>query len=208
MRISKVVPTLILGGIATVAIGAFVPGAAMAQDANSEMASPTTANSADESNPALSALLNKANAINYEEIQMGKTAADKAGDNQALLTMAKTMRDDHQANEDAVSALARAKNVKIEGTPGSISDKLKRMDNLNGAQFNHAFLSDAVQDHTRALRFFETERGKFRADPDVSLYINQTIPVIRAHLEMARSMQKDLGTTNTENPANNKHASR
>ena len=30
-----------------------------------------------------SALLNKANVINYEEIQMAKTAKSKAGDNQA-----------------------------------------------------------------------------------------------------------------------------
>src|SRR5215472_6716788 len=63
----------------------------------------------------VSALLNKANAINYEEVQAAKTATSKAGDNQALLTFAATVKGDHEANEDAVSALARQKNVKLEG---------------------------------------------------------------------------------------------
>ena len=43
-------------------------------------------------NASVSRLLNKANSINYEEIEMAKLASDKAGDNQALLTFAKTMQ--------------------------------------------------------------------------------------------------------------------
>jgi putative membrane protein len=190
MRLRKAVPGMILGGIATIAIGAFVPGNAGAQEAG------------------VSHLLNKANAINYEEIEMAKLAKDRAGDNQALLTLAKTMQDDHQANEDAVTALSRAKNVKIEGTPASIDQRYKEMDNLKGGQFNQAFLNDAVEGHSKALRFFEDEKGRFGSDPDVKLYVEETIPVIRAHLEMARSMRAALGHNSTENPENNKSASR
>jgi predicted outer membrane protein len=98
---------------------------------------------------------------------MAKLAKDRAGDNQAMLTLAKTMQDDHQANEDAVAALSRQKNVIIEGTPASIDEKYKHMENLKGAQFNEAFLKDAVADHSKALRFFENEKGQFRSDPDV-----------------------------------------
>jgi putative membrane protein len=192
MRFTETVSGLILGGIATVAIGAFVPGAAMAQ----------------ESSAGVFRLLNKANTINYEEIEMGKLAHDRAGDNQALLTLAKTIQDDHQANEDAVTALSRAKNVKIEGTPASVDQKYKDMENLKGAQFNEAFLTDAVEGHTKALAFFEGEKGKFRSDPDVHLYVEETIPVIRAHLEMARSMKAELGHNSPQNPENNKSASR
>ena len=172
MQLIKVIPSLILGGIATVAVGAFVPGSAMAQE-----------------HAGVSRLLNKANAINYEEIEMAKLASDKAGDNQALLTFAKTCKGDHQANEDAVTALSRAKNVKIEGTPASIDEHEKQMENLSGGAFNEAFLTEAVQGHAKALQFFESEKGKFRSDPDVYLYVEETIPVVRAHLEMARAMK-------------------
>lgn len=192
MQLIKVIPSLILGGIATVAVGAFVPGSAIAQEPDS----------------GVSRLLNKANAMNYEEIEMAKLARDKAGDNQALLTFAKTVQGDHQANEDAVTALSREKNVKINGTPGWIDQQEKRFENLNGGAFNEAFLNDAIEDHSKALHFFEDEKGKFRSDPDVYLYVQETIPVIRAHLEMARNMKQELGRNSRENPENNKSASR
>ena len=48
-------------------------------------------------------LLNKANQMNYEEIETAKLAHEKAGDNQALLTYADTIKGDHEANEESVS---------------------------------------------------------------------------------------------------------
>jgi putative membrane protein len=191
MHHCKRISTFILGGIATVAVGAF-PATVRAQ-----ATAPTA---------GVAGLLNKANAINYEEIEMAKMAKDKAGDNQALLTYAKTMQDDHQANEDALTALSRQKNVKIEGTPGSIDEKRKNMGNLSGGQFNEAFLNDAIAGHTEALHYFEGERAKFKADPDVNLYVEETIPIVRAHLEMARAMKRHLGEASRQNPENNKHA--
>ena len=62
-----------------------------------------------------SVLLNKANVINYEEIQMAKTAKSKAGDNQSLTTFAETLEADHKANEEALTALSRQKGVRIGG---------------------------------------------------------------------------------------------
>src|SRR5215469_14787468 len=159
MRLNKILPGAIFGGIATIALGMAIPGGAMAQTDN-----------------GVSRLLNKANAINYEEVEMAKLAKDKAGDNQALMTLAKTMQGDHQANEDAVTALSRQKNVKIEGTPAAIDTREKHFENLNGGAFNEAFLSEAVEGHSKALRFFESEKGKFHGDPDVNLYLAETIP--------------------------------
>jgi putative membrane protein len=192
MQLIRVMPAMVFGGLAILAVGAFAPGNAFAQ----------------EPNPAVAKLLNKANAMNYEEVEMAKLAKDKAGDNQALATYAETLRGDHMANEDAVTALSRQKDIKIEGTPASIDAKEKQMDNLNGAQFDQAFLNDAIEGHSKALQFFEAERAKFRSDPDVYLYVEETIPVLRAHLEMARNMRQELGHMSRENPENNKSASR
>ena len=190
MCYSKQLVRLTILGIALITIGVLMPNSASAQDAA----------------PAgVSGLLNKANAINYEEIEMAKMANSKAGDNQTMMTFAKTMEDDHQANEDAVTALSKQKNVKIEGTPASIEEKKKQLDNLNGGQFDEAFLKDAIEGHTAALAYFQGERAKFKGDPDVYLYIQETIPVVRAHLEMARAIQHSLGRNSTENPENNKH---
>ena len=149
------------------------------------------------------ALLNKANAINYEEIEMAKTAKDKAGDNQGLITFAATVEADHKANEDALTALARQKGIKIDGTPAQAGAKIKAMDDLNGGAFNEAFLNAEITDHEKAIALFERARTEAAGDPDMALYIGQTIPVMKAHLAMAKDLQSHLGKSSPENPANN-----
>jgi putative membrane protein len=129
--------------------------------------------------------------MNYEEIELAKLARDKAGDNQALKTFAQTLESDHKANEDSVTTLSRQENVTLSGTPASIDLKYKRMESLNGADFNRAFLEDAVKDHSEALAFFEADKTKVRNDPDVYHYVEETIPVLRAHLQMARALEQD-----------------
>ena len=59
----------------------------------------------------LASLFNQANQMNNEEQDMAKELKSKAGDNQALATMADTMRDDHKDNQVALEALASDKHV-------------------------------------------------------------------------------------------------
>jgi putative membrane protein len=148
-------------------------------------------------------LLNKANQMNYEEIETAKLAHEKAGDNQALLTYADTIKGDHEANEESVSALSRQKSVKLEGTDSTKVDK-SPMRELKGGAFNEAYLADQVHGHEEALREFEAARGQFKGDPDMELYVQQTVPVLQAHLKMAENLKRHIGAGSTENPANNK----
>ena len=148
-------------------------------------------------------LLNKANQINYEEIETAKMAHEKAGDNQALMTYADTIKGDHEANEESVSALSRQKSVKLEGTNSQKVDKSPLKD-LKGGAFNEAYLSDQVMGHKEALSAFENARGQFKGDPDMDLYVEQTVPVLQAHLKMAQNLKKHISEASTENPANNK----
>jgi predicted outer membrane protein len=168
---SPLMPTLILSGLTFIGSG-FIADSAVAVETES----------------GVSTLLNKANAMNYEEIELAKLARDKAGDNQAMTTFAKTLECDHKANEDAVTALSREKDIALSGTPASIEVKYKRMKSLNGTDFDRAFLSDAIKDHSEALAFFESDERQFRNDPSVYRYVQETIPVLRSHHQMARNM--------------------
>ena len=148
-------------------------------------------------------LLNKANQMNYEEIETAKLAHDKAGDNQALMTYADTIKRDHGANEESVTALSRQKSVKLEGTDSTKVDKSPLRD-LKGGAFNEAYIAEQVQDHQEALREFQSARGQFKGDKDMELYVQQTVPVLQAHLKMAENLKKEISKGSTENPANNK----
>ena len=151
--------------------------------------------------------LSKASQINYEEQETAKMARSKAGDNQALLTYAEIIRGDHKANEEAVSALSRQKNIKLE-SPGYHKGEKNTLSNLKGAAFDQAYLEEQVTGHQEALETFKTAENTYKSDPDVELYIQQTIPMLEAHLKMAENLKSHLSTASTENPANNKSETR
>ncbi len=151
----------------------------------------------------LGTLLNNANQMNYEEVATAKIAKDKAGDNQAMLTYAETIRGDHEANEEAVSALSRQRNVKLEGTDASKGEKSKLKD-LNGGDFNAAYLDDQIAGHKAALSTFKAAERGFKGDPNVEIYIQQTLPILQAHLSMAQNLKYHLSTDSDQKSSNNK----
>lgn len=149
-------------------------------------------------------LLNRANRMNQEEEHMMGLARDKAGSNQALKTLAATINDDHKANESALEALARQENVKLQNNNSGDNATYNRLNNLNGAAFNEAFLNSQIKDHEQALRLFK-EAQRQPQSRAMNTYISQTIPVLRAHLQMSRNLKEDmLAMGSPENPANNK----
>src|SRR3984957_15765335 len=156
--------------------------------------------------PSAAALLNKANQMNNQEEDNAKELRSKAGDNQALVTMADTLTQDHKSNQAAVEALAKQKNISLDSYKPNKTEEA-RLDNLKGAEFNDAFLKMDVQDHKDALVTFKEARATLGSDPDVKVYIDQTIPVLESHLKMAENLRHDnkvMGSS--ENPENNKSA--
>jgi putative membrane protein len=153
-------------------------------------------------NPAT--LFNQANQMNNEEQDMAKELKSKAGDNQALITMADTIQEDHKANQAALEALASQKKVTLKSYEKNKAAQ-DQLDNLKGAQFNQSFLKMDIRDHEKALASFRRARREFSGDPDVLVYIDETIPVLEAHLKMAQNLHRDdkmLGSK--ENAATNK----
>ncbi len=152
----------------------------------------------------LASFFNQANQMNNEEQDMAKELKSKAGDNQTLVTMADTMRDDHKDNQTALEALASQKNVTLKSYEKNKAAE-DQLDNLKGAQFNEAFLNMDIRDHEKALATFRRAKRELSSDPEVRVYVDQTIPVLEAHLKMAQNLHRDdkiLGSR--ENADNNK----
>ncbi|MGH7913233.1 MAG: DUF4142 domain-containing protein [Candidatus Binataceae bacterium] len=152
----------------------------------------------------LGSLLNQANQMNNEEQDMAKELKSKAGDNQALITMAETMSGDHKANQSALEALASQKNITLKSYEKNKAAQ-DQLDNLKGAEFNKAFLSMDIRDHEKALALFRKAKSEFASDPNARVYIDQTIPVLEAHLKMAQNLHRDDKTLGShENSTSNK----
>ncbi len=152
----------------------------------------------------LNSLLNQANQMNNEEQDMASELKSKAGDNQTLITMAETIKEDHKANQSALETLASQKNINLNSYKKNKTVQ-NELDNLNGAKFNQAFLTMDIRDHEKALESFRKARSEFAHDPDVRVYVDQTIPVLEAHLKMAENLHRDdQASGSREKPANNK----
>src|ERR1700692_1414104 len=82
--------------------------------------------------PNLASLLGQANQMNNEEQDMAKELRSKAGDNQALITMADTIQEDHKANQAALEALASQKKVTLKSYEKNKAAQ-DQLDNLKGA---------------------------------------------------------------------------
>lgn len=148
-------------------------------------------------------LLNGANQMNNEQQDAATMLREKAGDNQAMITMADTMTGDFKANQGAVKALADSRKITLDAYKKDTAAS-DAMGKLNGAKFNSAFFAKSVRDQKGAIEAFKTARHNFRNDRDMQLYIDQTLPILKANLAMTENLQHHSALGSSENPANNR----
>ena len=148
-------------------------------------------------------MLNGANQMNSEQQDAAAMLRGKAGDNQAMITMADTMSGNAKANQEAVKALADSRKITLKAytKDTAASDEMSK---LNGAKFNSAFFAKSVRDQKGAIEAFKTARRGFRNDRDIQLYIDQTLPTLKANLAMTENLQHHSALGSTQNPANNR----
>jgi len=75
---------------------------------------------------------------------------------------------------------------------GKHHEMLTKLRNESGAQFDKDFVTMAIKDHKKDIAEFEKCRNDV-TDADVKAFIDQTLPTLRNHLQMARSAAKSVG---------------
>jgi predicted outer membrane protein len=148
-------------------------------------------------------MLNGANQMNNEQLDAATMLRGKAGENQAMITMADTITGDYKANQEAVKALAVSRKITLNRCKEDTAAN-DEMSKLNGAKFNSSFFAKSVRDQKGAIEAYRTARRSFRNDRDMQLYIDQTLPILKANLAMTENLQHHSALGNSENPANNR----
>jgi putative membrane protein len=121
--------------------------------------------------------------------QLSQMAVDRS-DNPRVKELGAMIVTTQDETAEKLKKLAAAKNVAL---PADISNKeQKRKDDLmkkKGIEFDRTYVDITVNDYNRDIRDFG-KAAKYATDPDVRSFASSSLPLLYAHLDSARNLQK------------------
>jgi putative membrane protein len=121
------------------------------------------------------------------EIQMGKTALGKSG-NDKVKALAQRIVDDHTKADEALKTLAESKKVSFPSDPAQDAQKENdKLQAMKPAGFDQAWAKAMIKDHQDAIKLFTAE-GKDTKDTDIQQFVKTNLPTLKSHLEAAQKL--------------------
>lgn len=125
------------------------------------------------------------------EVELARTATTKAS-SPAVKRFAQKLVEDHSKANQQLESLPQGREVLQSLTiPQEKQSTVEHLSKLSGKEFDRTFVEHAVEDHEKAVARFQ-EAANSAQDPEVKQFAAQTLPVLRRHLEMAKSLQTQL----------------
>ena len=101
---------------------------------------------------------------------------------------AKMLVEHHSASNAELKKLADMKGVKYEDALSvRHSSAVDKFDKYDGKEFDKDFLDQMIKDHEKVIKDFE-DTSKDAKDSDVKKTIDKMLPVLRGHLDKAKSL--------------------
>jgi putative membrane protein len=122
------------------------------------------------------------------EVELGKVA-EKNGQRDDVKSFGGHMIKDHGKAGENLKSVASKMNVSV---PDKVSSKhqatIDKMSKMSGPAFDNAYIKAMVEDHEKDIAEFEKARGQV-SNEDLKKFIDETVPVMKEHLEMVKKMQ-------------------
>jgi putative membrane protein len=132
------------------------------------------------------------------KVAKGKLAAQK-GAHEGVKQFGQKMIDDYSKVNDELKSIAGAKNITLPGeTPQSpMHATLAKLEKLEGAAFDRAYVEDQIRDHEKTIALFERE-AKTGKDAELKAFAEKTLPTLKEHLTMTQDLKTKVakGATN------------
>jgi len=125
------------------------------------------------------------------EVQLGKLAQEKAGD-EKVKQFGKRMEQDHSKANDELKKIATDKGVQLStDLDKKHKTKVDKLTKLSGADFDKQYMNDMVSDHKEDIKKFQrvADKGK---DAELKQFASQTLPTLKEHLQLAESTAKQV----------------
>lgn len=125
------------------------------------------------------------------EVQLGTLAAQNAA-SPRVKEFGQMMVKDHTAANTEMMAMAEKKNISLPAAPGE--DHQHHIDGLKdkkGVEFDKDYMSMMVKDHEEDIENFE-KASQNAKDAELKAFATKTLPILKQHLEMAKSINEGL----------------
>lgn len=139
-------------------------------------------------NTAEQEFVTKAAQADRAEVELGRMALQKSN-NPEIKQFAQRMIDDHSQNQQQVDSLAAKLSINKQGLSAEQQQEADRLSRLSGDQFDRAYAKLMLEDHRKDVGEFQREQRTAK-DSEVKSYIDQTLPVLQQHLQMAEKLNK------------------
>lgn len=128
------------------------------------------------------------------EMQLGRLAQQKAGNNKQLQQFGEMLENDHAANKQKAQAVAKQLDVAVPGSPNAEQQHTyQQLSQLEGPEFERQFASHMVADHQRDVAKFTIESKS--SNPQIAQFAQATLPVLKKHLQRAEALEKSTGSS-------------
>jgi len=130
----------------------------------------------------------KAAGSSLYEMEAAKLAESRAADPR-VKAYAQTLQRDHQRAMGGLKQISLDHNYPLpEHAPDDKAAILARLQSLSGKEFDTVFrLQVGIEDHKDDIKLMERARRASRT-PDIRAWIDQSLPVMRRHLEQAQAL--------------------
>lgn len=129
----------------------------------------------------------QAAASSIGEVQAAQAAQQKAASPQVRQFASRIINDHTQAN-DQLQQIADQDNLTLPSQPDARDrSAMQRLSGLNGSEFDRSYAQQEVRDHQQAIALFQHEASSGH-DPALKQFAQQTLPVLRQHLQMAQML--------------------
>lgn len=123
------------------------------------------------------------------EVALSKIAEEKATDPK-VKEFAKQMITDHSKANNELKTLATSKNITLPSAPNEEKQKAAAdLGGKSGSDFDKAYISLMKKDHDETVKLFEDAQKEVK-DSELKAFIDKTLPVIKAHAEHVKSLDK------------------
>ena len=125
------------------------------------------------------------------EVALGNIANNNAA-NDKVKEFGQMMIKDHTTAGDQLKKIAVSRNIML---PDSLSKESKKhvadMQKKKGKDFDKAYINMMIEGHEKVLKEFEDIQSK-GSDNELKAFVSQTIPIIKGHLDSAKSIKESI----------------